>query len=117
MNLIILLLWAFIMYLLFKSVNEQQKKRLAGRSEPTEEQQHYQSLCNRFMTLVGATAPEAFYQMSKDRGFGWSQEECERHYIKFINTGEFPNYVEMFLDKEEETINTMFNRGGIRHDS
>lgn len=76
-----------------------------AQEKRAQDDERYADLANRFSIITGVDPLGLFKLASKDRGFGWSENEIERHYLRFCEDREFPNYVELFLDHEEQNIN------------
>lgn len=113
MNWLPLIIFLVVMWLLFWLLFQNVKIRIDNaidpRPEVKAEQQKYHKLFLRLKMLTGEREPNIFYHACLARGFGWSKTEVARHYQTFVETNEFPNYMELFLDREEEEINDMYN--------
>ena len=61
----------------------------------------YKLLFVKLCNMQKLTPLELFKVARKETGFGWSDTEVQRHFDRWIAEGqvEFPNYVELFLDK------------------
>jgi hypothetical protein len=66
----------------------------------------YRKLLEKLCKLTGKTPLEIFLLARDEKGFGWSDENVEKHLSIYIKSGcqELPNYVEVFLDDGKKHI-------------
>lgn len=111
---ITLILWFFVMWMLFRYVGSKGRVESSATAASTETTR-LEKLGMRFIMLTEVNPLALFKLASKDRGFGWSDDEVEQHYSIYIQTHEFPNYVAMFLIHEEESINSQYENLKLKH--